>query len=91
MSDVLYLVGAVVCAVAGVLVFRVTLDLFRQGPTRVGIARSVGHSVRAYTNGKLPGREGASGWRVMDGWHSAVDDDGATRFMSRSRLSDDCL
>lgn len=91
MSDVLYLVGALSSALIGVLFLRTAIDLFRTGPGKIALVRSVGHSLKSYMNGSLPARSGASGRRVMDGWHSRVDDDGATTFLSRSRLSDDCV
>lgn len=91
MTDALYLVGALASALLGVLFFRTAIDLFRAGPSRVAIVRSVGHGLGAYFGGVLPGRVGASGRRVMDGWHSTVDADGATKFSGGSRLSDDCV
>lgn len=91
MSDALYLAGALVAALLGILFLRATVDLLVRGERRLPLMRSVGHGVTPYVKGQLPARDGASGWRVTDGWHSKVDTNGGVRFASHSRVSDEAV
>lgn len=91
MADVIYLGGALVFALVGILLLRATVDLFVNGPARVSVMNSVGHDLKAFVSGILPFRPGASGWRVKDGWHSRVSKTGATRYERRSSVSGDAV
>ena len=89
--EAVQLAGGILFGVVGAILLLVAFDLFRDGPSRIGVMRSIGQGLKAYAFGLLASEPGASGWRFNRGWHSEIAEDGTQIFRNGSRVSDDAV